>query len=210
MSIILDLLPKSFTVVFLVAVVTPVHISLVHALDRRLGLFGIHWMRHKNNSAPDEGGETRKIRYEISVLTVWFAATLCFMSILLYSNPMRAGSSGLILKVMATLFFFASILSLLQTIVYAHYRVASKSSDTLRKHLLRILKNFRTYTWNALVLPIILGLSLVDVFLCISANALFGVLLYYYYFLELNDDIVEEFSLGVPGVPPTGVSTVVG
>lgn len=199
--------------IVLVAGISPAYVCIVHWLDRRWKWMGLRSLAAVLPKAHQSGSDfTKHLRLQMLVITSGFAATLFFLSMQLYFDLGSARRPSFVLETMTLLFFLASLLNLLQ-IVLVDFRFQStfdrevEASELLRRHLAKKLAVFRDLSWHALVAPVILAFSLIDLRLCIAVNSTYGILLFTYYFLPCGPIVVDHYyktGVAKPPQPPGG------
>lgn len=191
---------SSLTVIFLVVFLTPMYVWLVHKLDHRSHWLGILCLREAfrrgaNKTAERRGDEFRRtLRLEMLTIMSGFAATLFVLSVQFYFDLEDARRPPFVLEAMAILFFLASILNLLQIVLYDFRLTAQGEGKVYRKmreHTDKKLKRFQDTAWHSLVAPMILAFFVIHPVLAVGMNCIYGLTLFFYYFLPCDQEILE-------------------
>lgn len=128
-----------------------------------------------------------RIRIQTLAIGAGFSATLFILSIQLHVELPGERLPFYYLPVMACLFLLGAILNFLQLLIYdilesPHWRKAP-FVESFTEALWRKIKSYRFWAWHCLIAPSLLALVLLDVWVMIAGNLIYGGFLYHYYFL---------------------------
>jgi hypothetical protein len=166
-------------VVPLVVILSPFFVEAVHVWDKQVHKFGLRCMRQAVPTLPSSDFR-RSVRLQMLAITSGFAATLFILSVQLYLELGPQRLSFTLIKVMALLFFLASVLNLLQILLH-DFKLSCDLSNLpkLKDDIDGKLEFFMILSWHSLVSPVVLAFALLDLQLCVLVNLLYGYLLFY-------------------------------
>lgn len=185
------LLPTAYqlpTVLFWTAFITPLYVETTHDLDQRKSWRGLRHLRSlmkDSRSSPFR----KTLRLEMLAINSGFAATFFLLSLQLLLDSENASGQFPILVVMVALFFLATILNILQLILY-DFRLAVEGHSNygaIAGSIKSRLTMFGQLAWHFQIAAVIVGFALIHIDFCIAMNTLYGSLLFAYYFLNFDE-----------------------